>query len=159
MRYHSQRLKYLRKVSLGFDFGHNFCFKQRIDHFETTQNCAGSLMTHKQGYFKLLPNMVSQRSKVGAQGSKKVKGGNDGVGEQGWSRRGRMVQRSRDGAGEQGWCSGAGMELGSGDGAVEQEWNCGARMELGSGDGAGERGWCCGAGMELGSKDGAGKQE
>ena len=44
---HSQRLKYLRRVSLGFDFGRNFCFKQRIDHFETTQNCVGSLMSHK----------------------------------------------------------------------------------------------------------------
>ena len=39
---------------------------------------------------------MAQGSKEGAQGSKKVKGGNDGVGEQGLGRRGRMVQWGRD---------------------------------------------------------------
>lgn len=61
-----------------------------------------------------------------------MKGGNDGLGEQGWSRRGRMVQWSRDGVGEQGWSWGARILQGSEDGAVEQGWSCGARMVQGS---------------------------
>ena len=61
-----------------------------------------------------------------------MKGGNDGLGEQGWSRRGRMVQWSRDGVGEQGWSWGARMVLWSRDGVGEQGWSCGARMVQGS---------------------------
>lgn len=61
-----------------------------------------------------------------------MKGGNDVLGEQGWSRRGRMVQWSRDGAGERGFCRGARMVLWSRDGVGEQGWSCGARMVQGS---------------------------
>ena len=61
-----------------------------------------------------------------------MKGGNDGLGEQGWSRRGRMVQWSRDGAGDRGFCRGARMVLWSRDGVGEQGWSCGARMVQGS---------------------------